>query len=118
MGCPGPGGGGASADAMEAPLRTRQSPGGEAWAYLAAHSGFLGRAWNHSAIREPWPTWQMGRSTLALGLRLEMRSVAIVLSRDRRKREAPRKEGYGESCQGACQAGLRVPEARAKRRKR
>lgn len=32
MGCPGPGGGGASADAIEAPLRTRQSPGGEAWA--------------------------------------------------------------------------------------
>ena len=34
----------------------------------------------------------MGRSTLALGLRLEMRSVAIVLSGDRREGEAPGKD--------------------------
>ena len=29
---------------------------------LSDCKSLVGRAWNHSAIRETWPTWQMGRS--------------------------------------------------------
>lgn len=69
--------------------------------HLVSPSALLGSAWNHLASGKFGQHGRWVGTTLLLGLRLKMRQVAIMLSRDGENRSP--QEGCRVSCQDMCQ---------------